>query len=46
MKELIGELCFGKEGIEKKDLRKNQLRIPIILTDKVKKDKTIVYIKR
>ena len=40
--ELIGTLCFGKEGLEKKDLRKNQLRIPVIKSDKIDKDSTIV----
>ena len=44
--KLIGELCFGKEGLEKKDLRKSQLRIPIVLDDSIEEDKTIVYIKK
>ena len=44
-KGLVGYLCFGKEGLEKKDMRKNQFRIPIIISDKVSEEKTMVYIK-
>jgi len=41
---LVGELCFGKEGLEKKDLRKNQFRIPVIVTNNVSENKTTVIV--